>query len=260
MVGVIDFVTASQRGKDKTRNEDALLLDGHVHQGRVREHGEVDTSQPHYFAVADGVSSGTLPRTASRRLLELLQTRLATASATVSLSALLHQVQQDYVALSAIQADCFGMASTLVGVRLLGKSATIFNVGDSRAYLLTGGASKPHAHLISRDHSFLNELIDDGEITHAQSETAASFMRGLTSHFIADPEFDGFKVNIVNHQMQTGERLLLCSDGLNEVLSDTQIAQLLAGHSADDLLNACKASRRAGGRDDFSAIVLELSA
>jgi serine/threonine protein phosphatase PrpC len=259
MVMRIVLEAFSQRATGKANNEDAMLLDGHVHQGRVREHGEVDTSQPHYFAVADGVSSGTLPRTASRRLLELLQTRLATASATVSLSALLHQVQQDYVALSATRTDCFGMASTLVGVRLVGKSATIFNVGDSRAYLLTGGGSKPHAHLLSRDHSFLNELIDDGEITKAQSETAASFMRGLTSHFIADPEFDGFKVNIVNHEMQVGERLLLCSDGLNEVLSDTQIAHLLAGHSADDLLKACKASRRAGGRDDFSVIVLELS-
>lgn len=131
----IAFNAFSQRGTGKAHNEDAVLLDSHVHQGRVREHGAVDTSQPRYFAVADGVSIGALPCTASRRLLELLQTRLATAPATASLSALLHQVQQDYVALRADD-QLLGMASTLVGVRLIGNNVTIFNVGDSRAYLL----------------------------------------------------------------------------------------------------------------------------
>ncbi len=192
-----------------------------------------------------------------RGLLELLQNRLATAEATASLAALLRQVQHDYVALSVVNVQLSGMASTLVGVRLVGNTATIFNVGDSRAYLLTGASEKPDARLLSRDHSFLNELIDDGEITQAQSNDAASFMRGLTAQFIADAEFDEFKVNIVTHVLQPGERLVLCSDGLNEVLSDTQIANLMVSHGEDDLLNACKESRRAGGTDDFSVIVLE---
>lgn len=56
-----------------------MLLNGQVHQGRIREHGEVDTSQRHYFAVAHRVSTGTRPSTGSRRFLKLLQTRLVTA-------------------------------------------------------------------------------------------------------------------------------------------------------------------------------------
>ena len=64
----IKFTCFSHRGTGKAHNEDALLLDGHVHQGRVREYVEVDTSQSRYFAVANGVSSGTLPHTGSRRL------------------------------------------------------------------------------------------------------------------------------------------------------------------------------------------------
>lgn len=167
-------------------------------------------------------------------------------------------MQHDYVALSETNAQLSGMASTLVGVRLIGNTTTLFNVGDSRAYLLTGGAAEPDARLLSRDHSFLNELIDDGEITQAQSTDAASFMRGLTAQFIAEAAFDEFKVNIVTHVLQPGERLLLCSDGLNEVLIDTQIANLMVSHGEEDLLNACKASRRAGGTDDFSVIVLEI--
>ena len=251
----IAFNSFSQRGTGKAYNEDAVLLGGQVHQGRGRGHGEVDTSQPRYFAVADGVSSGTLPRTASRRLLELLQSRLATAPATESLPALLHLVQHDYAALGA-NPELYGMASTLVGVRLIGNAVTIFNVGDSRAYLLTSDVSGGQAHRLSRDHSLLNDMLIAGEITPEQAKNAASMMKGLTCQFIADAEFDEFNVNIATHELQPGERLLLCSDGLNEVLSDAKIAALLAGNSDEDLLNACKASRRAGGADDFSVIVL----
>ena len=247
----IAFNSLSQRGTGKAHNEDALLLDGQVHQGRVREQGEVDSLQARFFAVADGVSSGTLPRTASRRLLELLQSRLATAPATESLPALLHLVQHDYAALGA-NPELYGMASTLVGVRLIGNAVTIFNVGDSQAYLLTGG----QAHLLSRDHSMLNDLLMAGDITPLQAKNAASLLKGLTCQFIVDAEFDEFNVNIATHELQPGERLLLCSDGLNEVLSDAGIAALFVGNSDVDLLSACKASRRAGGADDFSVIVL----
>ena len=58
----------SHRGTGKAHNEDALLPDDQVHHGRVREHGEVDASQSRYFAVANGVFSGTVPCTGTRRL------------------------------------------------------------------------------------------------------------------------------------------------------------------------------------------------
>lgn len=227
------------------------MLNGQVYQGSVREHGAVDTSQPRYFAIADGVAIGTLPRMASRRLLEILRDHLASASATESLPPLLHRVQQDYVALSA-NPRFHGMAATLVGVRLLGNVATIFNVGDSRAYLL----ADDRADLLSRDHSLLNDLMDDGEITAEQTKNAASILQGLTCQFIADAECNDFRVNIIMHQLQPGERILLCSDGLNEALGDAQIAALFANDSEADLVNVFKAARRAGGSDDFSLIVL----
>lgn len=245
------FTAFSQRGSGKSHNEDAVLLDNQVHQGSVREQGIVDTSQPRYFAIADGVAIGTLPRTASRRLLEILRDHLASASATESLSPLLHRVQQGYVALSG-NPRFHGMASTLVGVRLFENTVTIFNVGDSRAYLLVDG----QAHLLSRDHSLVNDLIDEGEMTAEQAINSASILQGLTCQFIADAECDDFRVNIATHQWQPGERILLCSDGLNEALDDAQIAALFAKESETELVNAFKAARRAGGSDDFSVILL----
>lgn len=245
------YAAFSQRGRGKLYNEDAVLLDNQVHQGSVRERGIVDTSQPRYFAIADGVAIGTLPRVASRRLLEILRDHLASATATEPLSPLIQQVQQDYVALSD-NPRFYGMASTLVGVRLLENTVTIFNVGDSRAYLLADG----RVHLLSRDHSLLNDFIDDGEITLEQATNTASILQGLTCQFIADAECDDFRVNIITYQLRPGERILLCSDGLNEALVDAQIASLFANESETELLDAFKSARQAGGTDDFSLIIL----
>ena len=245
------YTAFSQRGRGKSHNEDAILIDNQVHQESVREDGMVDIAQPRYFAITDGVAIGTLPRVASRRLLEILSKHLTLATAAEPLSPLLHQVQQDYVALSD-NPRFHGMAATLVGMRLLGNTTTIFKVGDSRAYLMVDG----RARLLSRDHSLLNDLIDDGEITPEQGENTASILQGLTCQFIVDAECDDFRVNITTHQLQPGERILLCSDGLNETLDDVQIASLFANESETELLDAFKAARQAGGTDDFSLIVL----
>ena len=251
----------SKRGVGKARNEDAIMLPGLVQQGTVREHGFLDLSEPpepRYFAIADGVSLGVEPRKASFRLLARFHGLLHGVETNTSLSELLHRLQKKFAALGD-KPESFGMASTLVGARLVGNTATIFNVGDSRAYLLTDSANGCQAKLLSRDHNVLNDMLDDGYITPEQAKNAASIYRGLTSQFTADPAYDELKVNVVTHTLQQGERLLLCSDGLNEVLSDAEIAELFAENSDKALIKAYMASRRAGGRDDFSVIVIEVA-
>ena len=248
----------SERGVGKFRNGDAILFLGFPQQGTVREHGWLDFSEPRYFAIADSVSSiGVEPRKASRRLLTIL-CELYDVPANTSISEFLQHMQKKFAALGD-KPEYFGMASTLVGARLVGNTATIFNVGDSRAYLLTDSANGCQAKLLSRDHNVLNDMLDDGYITPEQAKNAARLYRGLTSQFTADPAYDELKVNIVTHTLQQGERLLLCSDGLNEVLSDAEIAELFAENSGKALIKAYMASRRAGGRDDFSVIVIEVA-
>jgi serine/threonine protein phosphatase PrpC len=97
-------------------------------------------------------------------LLEILSFRLANAQPTALLSTIIHEVRQAFIAFCT-NPDLFGMASTLVGVRVIGDLITIFNVGNSRAYLLTSGDSSPQVRRLSRDHSMVNDMIDDGEIT-----------------------------------------------------------------------------------------------
>jgi PPM family protein phosphatase len=222
----------SKRGIAMARSEDSIMLPGLIQHGTVREYGRLDLSEPRYFAIADGVSSSAAPRMASSRLLSRLHMLAHEAQANASISELLQHLQKKFAALGDTPEN-FSMASTLVGARLVDNTATIFNVGDSRAYLLTDSANGCQAKLLTRDHN-------------------------LTSQFIADTAYDELHVNVVTHTLQQGERLLLCSNGLNEVLSDTEIAELFAENSGKALIKAYIASRRAGGTDDFSVIVIEV--
>lgn len=70
------------------------------------------------------------------------------------------KISKNHAALGA-DAELYGMASTLVGVRIVGNAVTIFNVGDSRAYLLTGGVNGGPVHILSRDHSLLNDMLTE---------------------------------------------------------------------------------------------------
>lgn len=247
----VQFHAFSQRGVGKVHNEDALFLDGTVCQGSVVQEGFVDSSEARWFAIADGVTASTQPRRASRTLLDLLSQMQADSNDTAPISAFLRDLQYRYAAFGA-DARYRGMASTLVGVRISGNVVTVFNVGDSRAYLLRSG----HARLLSRDHSVLNDLIDEGEVSAADAPEAASFLRALTSQFVADPELDGFAIHSVSYTWFKEEKLLLCSDGLTEALSDHEIAALLEGGANPDLRGVYLAARKAGARDDISVLLL----
>lgn len=255
--GTIAVSCFSKRGAGKFRNDDSISLPGMIHQG-AEHRGTIDASKPRYVAFADGVLIDGQPHRSSRLVLKFLNTQLQQIDASASLSPILIRVQQEFAALRA-SADLYDndMALKLVVARLVGHAVTIFSVGDSRAYLLTKEDNDSKTHLFSRDHSLLGDMLTDGEITPGQAENAASIMRDLSCQFIADTEFDEFSVKIATHTLQPGERLLLCSDGFNEVLSDTEIAALFVGNSDEDLMNVYKASCRAGGLCDFSVIVLE---
>ncbi len=254
--GTIAVSGFSKRGAGKFRNDDAVSLT--VHQGAVQHRGTIDASKPRYVALADGVLIDGQPHRSSWIVLKFLNAQLQQVDASASLSPILIRVQQKFAALRA-SADLYDndMALKLVVARLVGHAVTIFSVGDSRTYLLTKEDNDRKAHLFSRDHSLLGDMLTDGEITPGQAENAASIMRDLSCQFIADAEFDEFSVKIATHTLQPGERLLLCSDGFNEVLSDTEIAALFVGNSDEDLMNVYKASCHAGGLCDFSVIVLE---
>lgn len=148
-------------------------------------------------------------------------------------------------------ADLTGMGTTIVAVLIFGGKFVVANIGDSRAYLYRGG----HLLQITEDHSLVNELVKNGELT---PEEAENFPRKnvITRSLGVAPDVDA---DVNTYDLMKGDTLLLCSDGLTKTVSDDELAAILAGSEqlqdkADKMIAQANA---AGGPDNISALLAE---
>jgi len=142
-----------------------------------------------------------------------------------------------------------GMATTWTCVCLLDSEAVIAHIGDSRAYLFRNGALRQ----LTRDQTVAQELQDRG----MSVEEAGRFKHALTNAFTGDDE--DVVVDADHISLVSGDRLLLCTDGLTKMASDDEIAATLAAAktaqaASDSLLEL---ALRHGGSDNITALVAE---
>jgi PPM family protein phosphatase len=147
-----------------------------------------------------------------------------------------------------------GMGTTLTALLFSATGATIamVHVGDSRAYLLRGGALEQ----VTRDDTFVQMLVDEGVIT---AEQAASHPRRA----VVTQALQGDNVNPAYQVFapQTGDRWLLCSDGLSNVVRAESIAEVLATY-ADPQAGAQRLvdlAIRAGGPDNITVVIADIA-
>jgi protein phosphatase len=145
--------------------------------------------------------------------------------------------------------DNCSMGSTFVGAVLSPGEMTYVYVGDSRLYLLHDGTLTQ----LSRDHTLVQEFVDAGHLTSetAQNHPYRGFLtRGLGVHDEVEPD-TGICA------LHPGDRLLLCTDGLTDMVDEHEIARLLAMPArADEVAGSLiEAANSAGGRDNVSVIV-----
>ncbi|MCB1888640.1 MAG: Stp1/IreP family PP2C-type Ser/Thr phosphatase [Rhodocyclaceae bacterium] len=145
----------------------------------------------------------------------------------------------------------YGMGSTAVLAQAWGKLVTIGHVGDSRAYRLRGG----RLERLTVDHSLLQELLDGGMISAAEARRAPG--RGvLTRSLGVDPDVD---VDVVTVEFAAGDSLLLCSDGLTEMLEDDAILAEIEAADGDlprATARLIDAANGGGGRDNVSVVLM----
>ena len=142
-----------------------------------------------------------------------------------------------------------GMGTTLTAARSFGRDLLIVHVGDSRAYLLRAGT----LHRLTKDHTYVQLLVDTGQLT--ASEAASSRLRHVLTNALGGSD-EHVEVDVDLLTLEDGDRLLLCSDGLTDVVDDATIASTLGerGPAAD----ACaRLLQRAldGGGDNVTVIV-----
>ena len=150
----------------------------------------------------------------------------------------------------------FGMGTTVIAIGLTlddfgVASPTLFHVGDSRAYQLRDGALRQ----LSEDHSVAEEWVRMGRLT--PEEAAVHPRRHQLTRGVGVE--DTIAIDVLSLHVQTGDRVLLCSDGLSNELNNDRIAEIAsATESLEDVVTALiDAARVAGGHDNISAVLIE---
>lgn len=228
---------ATHPGNRRSRNEDALLADGAV------------------FAVADGMGGHAAGDEAALLAVEHLGGLAATP--LLQRSQVLDGIRAADQAISGegITRNC-EMGTTLSGLALLrdhGERFVVFNVGDSRTYRLRDGTLTQ----LTRDHSVVQDLIDDGSIDATQAAHHPERHVVTRSLGTGNP----LEIDWWNLEPRTGDRYLVTSDGLTKELEAAEIAELLSTREpqdcADRLVAAALANR---GQDNVSVVVVWVTA
>ena len=143
-----------------------------------------------------------------------------------------------------------GMGTTMVVVTVTGEYAYIANVGDSRMYVMEGGK----LHQISQDHSLVAEMIRIGEITPEEGRVHPD--KNIITRAVGTAE--RVRVDFFDIKLEEDSIILMCSDGLTNMVPDEDIETLLceegAQNKAQRLVDAANAN---GGKDNIAVVVVE---
>jgi PPM family protein phosphatase len=143
-----------------------------------------------------------------------------------------------------------GMGTTLTALQASEGRVHLAHVGDSRAYLLRDGSLTR----LTKDHTVVERLVDQGRLTPREAEIHPQ-RSILTNALGVDRDI---QVDEATHEVRAGDRLLLCSDGLTEVLDDDDMGELLssdvdAATTADALVQA---TLERGAPDNVAVVVV----
>jgi serine/threonine protein phosphatase PrpC len=143
-----------------------------------------------------------------------------------------------------------GMGTTLTAARSLGRDLMITHVGDSRAYLLRGR----RLHRLTRDHTYAQLLVDTGQL--AAADVATSRHRHILTNALGGSNED-VQVDVDSLELEDGDRVLLCSDGLTDLVDDATITRVLleSSESSDACERLVQRALDGGGRDNITVIV-----
>ncbi len=223
-------------GSVRSVNEDTFLVD------------------PPAFVVADGMGGHEAGDVASREGAEAFARHLvANGSDGAAVLSGVDEANRHVYRRSEQMAGPGSMGTTMVGLVFLESGdVTVFNVGDSRAYVLSGRRLSQ----LTVDHSLVQELVEVGRITPAEARSHPE--RNVITRAVGVDPTVAADLRIL--RPRPGDRYLLCTDGLSGEVTDDDIAEtLLAGGSPTEAAAALvDRALRAGGRDNVTVVVLDV--
>ncbi len=224
-------------GRRRPQNEDTFVCD------------------PPLFAVADGVGGAQAGEIASRLAAAALEERSPSARGEETLAALLREAN-DRIYRRALGDPAAAGMGTVVTALLVDEAAgsiAIGHVGDSRAYLLRGGALEQ----LTSDHSLVGELVRSGSLSTEDAERHPH--RSVITRAVGtEPHVE---VDTLTISPEPGDLFLICSDGLTDIVRDDEIVALIVA-ADNDPDNAAEslvaAANRAGGIDNITVVLFEI--
>lgn len=250
-----DSINVDDRnGTDARMGADAQIVWGaRSDVGLVREHNEDSfLVQPPIFAVCDGMGGHAAGEVASFIAVDTIGKQAPTQANDVLLGAAVEAANTAIITSAQEGKGKAGMGCTASAVVVENNKLAIAHVGDSRVYLLHHGCLVRLTH----DHSFVEELVDAGEITadEARVHPSRSF---ITRALGSDPDMyaDHFTVDVT-----TDDRIIICSDGLSSMIEDSEIETLAvsSAHPQSCADNLVAAALEAGGFDNVSVVVIDI--
>lgn len=235
MTLVLRYAARSDRGLVRSSNQDSVY------------------AGPRLLALADGMGGHAAGEVASKVVIASLAPLDDDEPGDDLLTQLREAVQQGNQAISELVAndpDLDGMGTTLTAVLFSGSRLGLVHVGDSRAYLLRGGQFSQ----ITRDDSFVNELLEQGRITEDEAAThpqRSLLLKALTGHEV-EPSF-------TVREARAGDRYLLCSDGLSGMVSNETLAEAMRIPDPQDCADRMiELALKGGGTDNVTVIVADV--
>ncbi len=226
--------------------------------GLLRE-GNEDSAYagPRLLAIADGMgghAAGEVASAVAISAIAPLDRQGLTSSEDMldALAAAVASARNTLHDMSASDPAVEGMGTTLTALLWAGAQVAVCHIGDSRAYLLRDG----DLYQITRDHTLIQSLVDEGRLSPAAAANhpqRSLIMRALQGSTDADPD-------LAMHEALLGDRYLLCSDGLTDVVADESVHDVLSTvPDPDQAVNQLiTLAIHNGGPDNITCIVADV--
>lgn len=254
LMTAMTIISAQQTdiGRQRQTNEDAVL-------SYRPEDNQVIEKQGFLFVVADGVGGHTSGDLASRLAVATIREAYYQDESDDRVQVLRHAIEEANMRIyrenmSAVPqpAPEKMMGSTVVAAAVCGETLYAANVGDSRVYLIRGDEMRQ----VSLDHSVVGEQVRAGILTKEQARVHPQ--RNQIYRCLG--EKDSVEVDTYTEHVQAGDLILLCTDGLSELVSEEDIAAIVRQNEPQEsvrLLVEC--ANAAGGPDNITALVARVA-
>jgi protein phosphatase len=232
MTTALQYSGATDEGNKRDHNEDAFFADGSLG----------------LWFIADGMGGHESGEVASTIVKEQVSESVRNGA---KLTDAIQDAHHSILRAGQEGIGTVGMGSTIVAVQVKGSEYEVAWVGDSRAYLWDGKLKQ-----LSHDHSIVQELLDNGLISPEEATNHPH--RHIITQSLGYVNLQDVHVDHVAGQLLHGQKILLCSDGLNDEVSEEQISDIINSKDSesaivDDLISAALIN---GGNDNVTVLLI----